>query len=122
VLASNRVCADDLIDENVRAEMLNHSDGRVAHLETEYNDLFIDKHGSLLGLSSRYKGRPDYFEPVVDLKDSDAMPVSYNQIMPVALAYPQETKRILMIGLALLWQIYSRLCFSPICLLQYGHR
>jgi spermidine synthase len=99
VLASNRVCADDLIDENVRAEMLNHSDGRVAHLETEYNDLFIDKHGSLLGLSSRYKGRPDYIESVVDLKDSDAMPVSYNQIMPVALAYPQETKRILMMGL-----------------------
>jgi hypothetical protein len=25
-------------------------------------------------------------------------------------------------ALALLWQIYSRLCFSPICLLQYGHR
>jgi len=24
--------------------------------------------------------------------------------------------------LALLWQIYSRRCFSPICLLQYGHR
>jgi hypothetical protein len=24
--------------------------------------------------------------------------------------------------LALLWQIYSRHCFSPICLLQYGHR
>jgi hypothetical protein len=23
--------------------------------------------------------------------------------------------------LALLWQIYSRRCFSPICLLQYGH-
>jgi predicted membrane-bound spermidine synthase len=99
VLASNRVCADDLIDENVRAEMLNHSDGRVAHLETEYNDLFIDKHGSLLGLSSRYKGRPDYIESVVDLKDPDAMPVPYNQIMPVALAYPQETKRILVIGL-----------------------
>jgi transposase len=24
--------------------------------------------------------------------------------------------------LALLWQNYSLLCFSPICLLQYGHR
>ncbi|MEH2474499.1 hypothetical protein V1281_004318 [Nitrobacteraceae bacterium AZCC 2161] len=24
--------------------------------------------------------------------------------------------------LALLWQIYSRSCFFPICLLQYGHR
>ncbi len=55
--ASKRVCADDLIDGNVRAQMLKHSDGRVAH------------------------------------------PVQYNQIMPVALAYPQEAKRILMIGL-----------------------
>ena len=25
-------------------------------------------------------------------------------------------------SLALLWQIYSRCCFSPICFLQYGHR
>jgi len=98
-VASNRVCADDLIDENVRAQMLKHSDGHVAHLETEYNDLFIDKHGSLLGLSSRYKGRPDYIESIIDLKDPDAMPVPYNRTMPVALAYPQETKRILMIGL-----------------------
>jgi spermidine synthase len=99
VLASNRVCADDLIDENVRAQMLKHSDGSVAHLETEYNDLFINKHGPLLGLSSRYKGRPDYIESIIDLKDPDAMPVLYNRIMTVALAYPQETKRILMIGL-----------------------
>jgi spermidine synthase len=99
VLASNRGCADNLIDENVRAQMLKHSNGRVAHLETEYNDLFIDKHGSLLGLSSRYKGRPDYIESIIDLKDPDAMPVQYNRIMPVALAYTQETKRILMIGL-----------------------
>jgi spermidine synthase len=99
VLASNCVWADDLIDENVRAQMLKHSDGRVAHLETEYNDLFVDKHGSFLGLSSRYKGRPDYIESMVDLKDPDTMPVPYNRIMPVALAYPRETKRILMIGL-----------------------
>ena len=41
----------------------------------------------------------DYIESIIDLKDPDAMPVPYNQIMPVALAYPQETKRILMIGL-----------------------
>jgi MFS family permease len=122
VLAANRARADDLIDESLRAQMLKHGDGRVAHLETEYNDLFIDKHGSLLGLSSRYKGRPDYIESIIDLKDPDVMPVLYNQIVPVALAYPQETRRILMIGLALLWQIYSRHCFPPICLLQYGHR
>jgi hypothetical protein len=26
------------------------------------------------------------------------------------------------VGLALLWQIYSRRCASAICFLQYGHR
>jgi spermidine synthase len=98
VLASSRVCADDLIDESVRAQMLKHSDGQVAHLETEYNDLFIDKHGSLLGLSSSYK-RHDYIESLIDLKDPDVMTLLYTRIMPVALAYPQETKRILMMGL-----------------------
>jgi spermidine synthase len=98
VLASSRVSADDLIDENVRAQMLKHSDGQVAHLETEYNDLFINKRGSLLGLSSTYK-RYDYIESIIDLKDPDAMRLLYTRIMPVALAYPQETKRILMMGL-----------------------
>jgi spermidine synthase len=79
--------------------MLKHGDGRVAHLETEYNNLFIDKHGSLLGLSSMYTGRPNYIESIVDLKDPDAMPVPYNQTMTAALAYPKAPKRILMIGL-----------------------
>jgi len=98
-LAAHRVSADGLIDDNVRTQMLKHADGRIAHLETEYNDLFIDKHGALMGLSSRFKGRPDYIESLVDLKDPDDMPVPYNRTMPAALAYPNAVKRILMIGL-----------------------
>jgi spermidine synthase len=98
VLAGSRICADDLIDENVRAQMLEHGDGEVVHLETEYNDLFIDKRGSLLGLSSTYK-RYAHIESLVDLKDPDAMPLEYGRIMPVALAYPREIRRILVIGL-----------------------
>ena len=42
-VASTRVCADDLIDENVRAQMLKYGDGRVAHLETEYNESPVKK-------------------------------------------------------------------------------
>jgi len=99
MLAGDRAWSDGLFDENVRAQMLKHGDGRVAHLETAYNNLFIDKHGALLGLSSMFKGRPNYIESIVDLKDPDAMPVPYNQVMPVALAYPPTAKRILMIGL-----------------------
>ena len=99
MLAGNYAWSNGLFDENVRAQMLKQSDGRIAHVETEYNNLFIDKHGSLLGLSSRYRGRPDYIESIVDLKDPDDMPMSYDQIMPVALTYPPAIKRILMIGL-----------------------
>ena len=99
VLGGGRAWSDDVIDANVRAQMLKHGDGRVAHLETEYNNLFIDKHGSMLGLSSMYTGRPNYIELIVDLKDPDAMPVPYNQTMTAALAYPKAPKRILMIGL-----------------------
>jgi spermidine synthase len=99
MLACNHAWSDGPFDENVRAQMLKHSDGRVAHIETEYNALLIDKHGSLLGLSSMSKWRPDYIDSMIDLKDPDAMPVSYTRIMPVALAYPEAPKRILMIGL-----------------------
>jgi spermidine synthase len=99
VLGCDRAWSDDVFDASVRAQMLKHGDGRVAHLETEYNNLFIDKHGSLLGLSSMYTGRPNYIESIVDLKDPDAMPVPYNQTMTAALAYPKAPKRILMIGL-----------------------
>ncbi|HEX3504964.1 MAG TPA: fused MFS/spermidine synthase [Xanthobacteraceae bacterium] len=104
MIAGTSARSSDLFDEAVRADMLKHSDGQVAHIETEYNNLFIDKHGSLLGLSSMFKGRPDYVESIVDLKDPDALPVSYNRIVPVALTYPpaadvSATMRILMIGM-----------------------
>jgi spermidine synthase len=98
-LSGARADAGGPFDETVRAQMLKHADGRVAHVETEYNDLFIDKRGPMLSLSSMFKGRPDYIESMVDLKDPNDLPVPYNQIMPVALAYPDATKRILMIGL-----------------------
>jgi spermidine synthase len=98
-LASHRAHADGPFDEAVRAQMLKHADGRVVRIETEYNTLFIEKRGPMLSLSSMFKGRPDYIESMVDLKDADDLPVPYNRIMPVALAYPEATKRILMIGL-----------------------
>jgi spermidine synthase len=99
VLGGDHAFADGPIDDTARAQMLKHPDGRVADIETEYNTLFIDKRGPLLSLSSMFKGRPDYIESIVDLKDPDNLPVPYNRIMPAALAYPDATKRILMIGL-----------------------
>src|SRR5690348_7224854 len=62
LLPNGRAWADGPIDEGVRAQMLKRRDGQVAHVETAYNDLFVDKRGPILGLSSRFKGRPDYVE------------------------------------------------------------
>jgi hypothetical protein len=38
VLALTGSPAESLFDESVRAEMLRHRDGPIAHIETEYND------------------------------------------------------------------------------------
>ena len=78
--------------------MLKHADGRIAHLETEYNNLYIDKQGPLLSLTTRVKNEI-YFHSIVDLADPDAMPVPYTRTMPAALLYPQTIQHILMVGL-----------------------
>jgi spermidine synthase len=98
MLACNCAWSEGLFDESVRAQMLKHGDGRVAHVETEYNDLYINKRGRLLALATRFKNE-SYFDSIVDLKDPDVMPVPYARIMPAALLYPETTKRVLMIGL-----------------------
>jgi hypothetical protein len=94
VLASNRVCANDLIDENVRAQMLKQSDGGVAHLETEYNDLFIDKHGSLPGAEQQVQGAPRLH------RVGHRSQRSRRHAGPVQPDHAEEAKRILMIGLS----------------------
>jgi hypothetical protein len=92
------VRAEDVVDQQVRAEMLQHKDGRVAHLETQYNDIFISKKRHELMLSFQWKGE-DYTESVANLIDPDDLPVKYTQVMMAALAYPPEVKRVLMLGL-----------------------
>jgi spermidine synthase len=98
VFASTGSWGDSLFDESVRAEMLKHRDGRVAHIESEYNDIFVNKRGSILSLSTRYKVE-NYLESMVNLKDPDDLPMEYAQTVPVGLLYPNTTKKILMIGL-----------------------
>src|SRR5215813_759016 len=60
--------ADTLIDESVRADMLKRPDGRVAHVESEYNDIYVTKRRSELTMSFQLKGW-DYTESVTDLVD-----------------------------------------------------
>lgn len=97
-LAAPSLRAEDLIDLQIRGEMLKHKDGRVAHVETEYNDIFISKRRNELTFSFQWKGE-DYTESVANLTDPDDLPVKYTQVMMAALSYPPEVKRILMLGL-----------------------
>jgi spermidine synthase len=97
-VAAHSAFAESVVDERTRAEMLRRNDGRIAHLETEYNDIFITKRGPLLALSTRFKD-DTYIESIVNLRDPDDLPVPYTRIMSVALAYPEKVKRVLMIGL-----------------------
>src|SRR5882757_2374091 len=90
--------AEDLIDPAIRAAMLKRADGQIAHLETEYNDIFINKRRSELTLAFQLKGY-DYTESVANLTDPDDLPVRYTQVMTVGVVYPPEVRRVLMIGL-----------------------
>jgi predicted membrane-bound spermidine synthase len=90
--------AESLIDEGVRAAMAKRANGRVAHIETEYNDVFITKRGNQLVMSFQVKGW-DYTESVANLTDPDDLPLRYAQVMTVATVYPETPKNILMLGL-----------------------
>jgi len=98
LLASPIARAEQLIDPAIRAETFKRADGRLAHIETEYNDIFISKHGPELVMSFQLKGY-DYTESIANLTDPHDLPVRYTQLMTVGLAYPVEPRRILMIGL-----------------------
>jgi spermidine synthase len=97
-LAGNATHAEDLLDADARAAMLAKKDGQVARIETEYNDIFINKRGPELTMSFQLKGW-NYTESITNLKDADDLVIRYAQNMTVAVAYPQEVKTILMLGL-----------------------
>jgi spermidine synthase len=90
--------ADDLIDDAVRAGLLARADGRLAHIETEYNDVFITKRGHQLVMSFQIKGW-DYTESVSNLLEPDDLPLRYAEVMTIATIYPQAARKILMLGL-----------------------
>jgi len=97
-LASARARAEEPFDPAVRAAMLNQHDGQIAHVETEYNDLFVTKSGAFLAMSAQVK-RGRFAHSTVNLADPDDLPIPYTSMMTAALLYPQTTRRILMVGL-----------------------
>ena len=90
--------ADNLIDEGVRVAMLERGNGRLAHIETPYNDVFITKRQHQLVMSFQLKGW-DYTESVSNLLDPDDLPLRYAQVMTIAAVYPEAPRKILMLGL-----------------------
>ena len=90
--------AESLIEEDIRAAMAARPNGRLAHIETEYNDVFITKRQNQLVMSFQVKGW-DYTESVANLTDADDLPLRYAQVMTIATVYPETPKNILMLGL-----------------------
>ena len=68
------------------------ADGRIAHIETEYNDIFITKRRNQLTMSFQVKGY-DYTESVAALDDPDDLPVRYTQVMTVGVLHVGTSAR-----------------------------
>src|SRR5262245_16520410 len=99
IVASPACRAESLLDEGIRAAMLKRPNGRIAHVETEYNDIFITRRQqNQLVMSFQVKGW-DYTESITNLSDPDDLPLRYAQTMTIATIYPETAKSILMLGL-----------------------
>ena len=96
--ASPAARADVLLDEGVRAAMLAKPDGRIAHVQSAYNDIYVNKRRGDLTMSFQLKGW-DYTESVSNLRDPDDLVLRYAQVMTIATVFPAEPKKILMLGL-----------------------
>src|SRR4051794_6947782 len=90
--------AEDALDPQIRAHMLARKDGRIAHLETVYNDIFVTKEANLLSLSFQWKGWR-FYQSQTNLADGDDLPMPYSRTMSIAAVFPTDIKRVLVLGL-----------------------
>ncbi|MEA2886230.1 MAG: hypothetical protein QOD11_590 [Bradyrhizobium sp.] len=90
--------AEDALDPQIRATMLARKDGRIAHLETVYNDIFVTKEANLLTLSFQWKGWR-FNQSQTNLADGDDLPMPYSRTMSIAAVFPPDIKRVLVLGL-----------------------
>jgi spermidine synthase len=98
LLPISRVKAEEPFDPNIRAEMLKRKNGLIAHVETVYNDIFVSKVASLLKMNFQWNGW-QFHESQVNLADPDDLPLLYARAMSIAAIYPQDIKRVLVLGL-----------------------
>jgi predicted membrane-bound spermidine synthase len=90
--------AEDPFDPQIRENMLARKDGRIAHLETVYNDIFVTKEANLLQLSFQWKGWR-FYQSQTNLADPDDLPMPYSRMMSIAAIFPIDIKRVLVLGL-----------------------
>jgi predicted membrane-bound spermidine synthase len=90
--------AEDLFDSRIRETMLARKDGRIAHLETIYNDVFVNKEANLLSLSFQWKGWR-FYQSQANLADPDDLPMPYSRLMSISAIFPQDIRRVLVLGL-----------------------
>jgi predicted membrane-bound spermidine synthase len=98
LLQTSPVKAEDPFDSNIRAEMLKRKSGQIAHIESVYNDIFVIKDASILKLAFQWNGW-HLPESQVNLADPDDLPMLYPRAMSIAAIYPQDIKRVLVLGL-----------------------
>jgi spermidine synthase len=81
-----------------RAAVLAREDGQLAHVEGQYNDIFVIKRGNELLMTARLKGW-NYTESRINLADPDVIPANYLRLMTTALAYAPQVDKVLLVGL-----------------------
>ncbi|HXL65240.1 MAG TPA: fused MFS/spermidine synthase [Xanthobacteraceae bacterium] len=97
-MPASPLSAEELFDAQIRADLLKHKDGLIAHVETAYNDIFVGKVQTLLKMSFQWKGWY-FYESAVNLADGDDLPMLYARVVGLAAIYPQDVKRVLVLGL-----------------------
>ncbi len=81
-----------------RAALLAREDGQLAHVEGQYNDIYVVKRGNELLMTARLKGW-NYTESRINLADPDVVPANYLRLMTAALAYAPQADKVLLVGL-----------------------
>src|SRR5215467_7027591 len=81
-----------------RATLLAREDGQLAHIEGQYNEIFVIKRGNELLMTARLKGW-NYTESRINLADPDVIPANYLRMMTTALAYAPQADKVLLVGL-----------------------
>jgi spermidine synthase len=80
-----------------RATLLAREDGQLAHVEGQYNDIYVVKHGTELLMTARLKGW-NYTESRINLADPEVIPANYLRLMTTALAYAPQVDQVLLVG------------------------